>query len=288
MKSKLDNSENQSKIQNIRNILTYAEKPGVLCIFEFLNLCGLPSKIGSSEEESAFLIKKDVADKRIIFYNNKNFERNQNYFYVKNKQWTNLDYLLSQGEIIEDFYDDYHRVYINMRDAQAQKNLESRKEHIKNFVTKEVFAKFQQILQCKSCHQVLTLNLKNSDFDNLRKFFDIVYPNNPNKSKLAMLNSLHENLHKNLQIKIDFENKMRFKDYNTDLAILNLVAGLKKEMRNLKGDQADLVHLYNNRLKVLQFVRNSRNVLLNFSAGLFEESKKGLFNDIKNIKKNYV
>lgn len=288
MKAKLDNTENQSKIQNIRNILTYSEKPGVLCIFEFLNLCGLPNKVSSSEDESAFVIKKDVADKRIIFYTNKNFETNQNYFYLKNRQWTNLDYLLSHGEIIEDFYNDYHRVYINMRDAQAQKNLEGRKEHIQSFITKEVFAKFQQILQCKSCHQVLTLNLKQSDFENLKKFFDIVYPNKANKANLSMLNMLHENLYKNLQIKIDFENKMRFKDYNTDLAILNLVAGLKKEMRNLTGDKTDLVNSYNNRLKVVQFVRNSRNVLLNFSTGLFEESKKGLFNDIRNIKKNYV
>jgi len=175
-----------------------------------------------------------------------------------------------------------------MRYAQAQKKLENRKEHIESFITKEVFAKFQQIVQCKSCNQVLTLNLKNSDFENLKKFYAILYPNSLNKANLAMLNMLYENLYKNLQIKIDFENKMNFKNYETDLAILNLIAGLKREMRNIKSDQADLVNLYNNRLKVIQFVRNSRNVLLNFSLGLFEETKKGLFDEIKNIKKSYV
>ena len=175
-----------------------------------------------------------------------------------------------------------------MRDAQAQKNLENRKEHIQNFITKEVFAKYQQIILCKECNPVLTLNLKNSDFENLKKFYEILYPNNPNKANLSMLNMLYENLYQNLQIKIDLENKIKFKDHNTDFAILNFIAGLKKEMRNLKSDQADLVSLYNNRLKVIQYVRNSRNVLLNFSSGLFEESKKGLFNDIKNIRKSYV
>lgn len=176
-----------------------------------------------------------------------------------------------------------------MRDAQVRKNLESRKEHIQSFITKEAFAKFQQILQCKSCNQVLTLNLKNSDFENLKKFYEILFPDSKNKPNLAMLNMLHENLYKNLQIKIDLENKMKFKNFQTDFAILNLIAGLKSEIRNLKSEQADnKVNLYNNRLKVIQFVRNSRNVLLNFSSGLFEETKKGLFGDIRKIKKNYV
>jgi hypothetical protein len=196
--------------------------------------------------------------------------------------------LLSQGDIIEEFHSDYHRVYINVSDAQAQKNLLNKKEHIQSFVTKEVFSKYQQNLECETCHQVLTLNLKNSDLENLKNLYEILYPNNLNKQNLSMLNMLFENLYKNLQIKIDFENKNNFKNYQTDLAIMNVTVGLRKEIRKLKGDETDLVNLYNNRLKVLQFVRNSRKVLLNFSSSLFEESKKGLFNDIKNIKKNYV
>lgn len=288
LKSKLDNTENTSRIQNIRNILTYSETPGVLCFFEFLNLCGLPKKVSSKEEESAYIIKKDIADKRIIFYNNKLFEHNQSYNYLKSKNWSNLDYLLSQGDVIEEFYSDFHRVYINMKDDEVKKNLLDRKEHIKGFITKEIIAKFQQILQCKSCHQVLTLNLKNSDFENLKKFYEIIYPNNSNKQNLSMLNMLFDNLYKNLQIKIDFENKNMLKTYSTDLAILNLIAGLKKEMRKVKVEKTDLINSYDNRLKIIQFVRNSRNVLLNFSSNLFEESKKGLFNDIKKIIKNYV
>lgn len=288
LKSKLDNTENNSKLENIRKILYYSENPGVLCLFEFLNLCGLPKTVGSLEEESAYLIKKDVADKRIIFYNNKNIDFNQNYHYLKNKGWSNLDYLLSQGDIINDFVNDNHRVYINLGNQEGQKNLLNGLEYIQNFITKDIYTKYEQIFQCKSCNPFLTLNLKKGDFKNLKKFYEILFPNNSTKQNLAMLNMIFENLYKNLQIKIDFENKNKLKNYNTDIAILNLIAGLKQEMRKLSSSDQKLMNLFNNRLKVIQFVKSSRNVLLSFSSELFENSKKGLLNQIKDIRKNYI
>jgi len=233
-------------------------------------------------------MKKDIADKRIIFYNNKHIDSNQNYHYLKNKGWSNLDYLLSQGDIINDFVNDYHRVYINLGNQEVQNNLLNGLEYIQDFITKDIYTKYQQILQCKSCNPFLTLNLKKGDFENLKKFYEILFANDSIKQNLAMLNMLFENLYQNLQIKIDFENKNKLKNYNTDIAIVHLISGLKQEMRKLNSSDNKLMNLYNNRLKVIQYVKSSRNVLLNFSSELFENSKKGLLNQIKDIRKNYI
>jgi hypothetical protein len=234
------------------------------------------------------LIKKDVVSKRIIFYNNKKFELNQNYKYIKNKNWNNLDYFLSQGDTIDILYNDYLRVYINMTNPETQKNLSEKKELISNFITKEVYSKFEQILKCKSCNTLITFNLKNEDFENLKKFYEILYPENSSKQNLSMLSMLYDNLYKNLQIKIDLENINKLKNHNTDIAIVNFIAGLKKEMSKIESSETSMLNKFNNRLKIIQYVKNSRNILFNFSDDLFDEVKKGMFNDIKNLKKNYV
>lgn len=286
--SKLENSEFQSKIDNIRKIVLYSEHPGVLCLFEFSYLCGLPSKVSSREEENYWLIRKDVAEKRILFYNNKNFEANTKYSFIKYKDWSNLDYLLAYGSIIEHYYNDHHKIYINMENKDLQANLVARKDQLQSFVTKEIYTRFQKILNCKSCNPFLSLNLKAEDFENLRKLYSILYPISRLESNFGMLTMLLDNLYQNLQIKIDIEKKNKLKNFNTDMAIFKLIIELKNEMRKLNEEDSSLIKAYDNRLKVINYVRHSRNVLYSFSDLVIEDSKKAFYDQIKTIRKNYI
>lgn len=280
----MDKTEYQDKIESIRSIHVHSERQGVMCIFDFMNFCGLPKNIESDEEELSYHIKKDCVQKKIMFYNSKNYKYSEKYSFIKEKNWSNLDYLLSYGDIIRNYYLDSHKIYINFEDEEHRKNLAENKMLLEkeDFLTKQNYQKFTNVLNCKSCNKFLSLNLKGNDYDNLKKLYEILAPNSENTQSLNLMGMLYENLYKNLQIKIDFDNKNRLKNINTDVAIIKLI----EELRDQRTEEES--NNYYNRIKILNLVQSSRNVLMNFSQKAFEDQSMKYVKEIIKIKNKYL
>ena len=254
-----------------------------------MNLCGLPKEILNENQENSLLLKKDVADKRIIFYNNYNYFNTQNYSFIKNKNWNNLDFLLSSGDIIENHYKDSHLVYINMQNLVTQKNLLKNKISIQNSITQDIFENYEKSLKCKSCYPYISMDLTKNDSENLNKLFSFLYPKNESKKNTSILSFIRENLYENLSVNLNLNiNEKNINNFNTDFAIIKLISDLKNEIRNLKGNNTRFLSAYILRIKIIEHVRQSRNVLLNYANELFNLTTKNIFTKIREIKKNYV
>ena len=59
-------------------------------------------------------------------------------------------------------------------------------------------------------------------------------------------------------------------------------------MINIDEDDNALIQAYVNRIKILEFVQNSRNFLFNFSIKSYEDSSNILIREIKSLKNKYV
>jgi hypothetical protein len=223
-----------------------------------------------------------------MFYNSKYFEFGEKYSFLKENNWSNFDYLLSHGTVIRDYYLEHHKIYINLNDEEQILNLRNNKHLIKEFITKQIYQDFQDNLNCKSCNSYLRFNLKGEDYNSLKKLYSIIIPLSEINQKLNILGMLYNNLFTNLEIKIDLENKNKFKNFNTDYSIIKLIVGLKDELIRINEDDITLINKYANRIKILEYILNSRKMLYNFSAKSYEDAKDLLVKDIKNIKKNYI
>jgi hypothetical protein len=223
-----------------------------------------------------------------MFYNSKNFNESEKYSYLKEKNWTNLDYLLSYGDVIRDYYLEHHKIYINLNNEEEILNLKNNKHLIDDLITNKIYQDFQNVLQCKNCNHYLSFNLKGDDFNSLKKLYSIITPFSEISQKLNILGMLYNNLFKNLEIKIDFENKNRFKNFNIDYSIIKTIVGLKDELINISEEDISLINKYLNRIKILQYILNSRNMLFDFSGKSYDDALDLLVRDIKRIKNNYI
>lgn len=222
-----------------------------------------------------------------MFYNSKFFNQGDKYSFLKENNWTNLEYLLSHGTVIRDYYLEQHKIYINLNEEEKI-NLTKNKHLIENLITKQIYADFQEILKCKSCNDYLRFNLKGEDYNSLKKLYELFTPFSEINQKLNLIGMLFNNLFTNMNIKIDIQNKNKFVNYETDYAIIKTILGLKDELINVNEEDVTLINRYLNRIKILEYILNSRKMLYNLSEKSYEDAAGLLVKDIKRIKNNYI
>lgn len=248
----------------------------------------MPKQISSKEEESSYQIKKDCIPKKLLLYNSKNFKFSENYSYLRHENFSNLDYLLSQGDIIKDHYLEYHKIYIPLSDKEEMKNIKNSRHLIEDIVNRQVYQNFLDTQMCKSCNDYLSFNLYGKDYESLRKLYEIKTPNNQISQKMNLIGMLFDNLYSNMQILNDNKKENKLKNYNTDYSILRLIELLKDDMSSLGDNDKELNNAYNNRIKVLEYVQSGRNVLMKFSQRAIQETAGYLNKDMRNMRERYV